>query len=110
MLCAIMNPKTAASSGYDIFMGDFQTRLMEDFDVITSNAEDFAGLFHMQRLYHLSKKGRNYLSGEFQTRRIMPDYSPMLEDLSEIKSTLLENKVDVIEMVSAAAARRVRGG
>ena len=98
----IMNPKTAANSGFEVFMGDFQTRqtrLKEDLDAITSNADDFAGLNPMQRLYLLSKQGRNYLSGEFQTR-LMPDYSPMPEDLDKIKSTILENKVDVIEMVS----------
>ena len=30
---------------------------------------------------------------------LAPDYSPMPEDLGKIKSTLLEHKVDVVEMV-----------
>ena len=77
-----------------------QTRLKDDFSIIVSNASDFKNLVPLQRLYLLSKQGRNYLSGEFKTR-LAPDYSLIQteNDLGKIKSTLLENKVDIVEMV-----------
>ena len=76
-----------------------QIRLKEDYEAITGGAKELAGLNPMQWLYLLSKQGRNYLSGEFRTT-LAADYSPMPEDdLGKIKSALLENKVDVVEMV-----------
>jgi len=99
----IVNPKTASAYGLEIFINDLkkrQIRLKEDFDAITGNDEDYTGLTAMQRLYLLSLQGRNYLSGKFTTM-LMPDYINMPEgDLKKIKSALLENKVDVVEMVS----------
>jgi hypothetical protein len=94
----IVNPKTAANSGFEVFVNDFkqrQTRLKEDFEAITSTSDN--QLTPMQRLYLLSTQGRNYLSGEFKTT-LTPDYSPMPEDLDAIKATLLERRVDVVEM------------
>ena len=98
----IVNPRPAANSGLEVFCKDIQkrqTRIKEDFDVIASTSKEMEKLSPMQRLYLLSKQGRNYFSGEFHTT-LMPDYSPMPEDLSKIKSTLLKNKVDIVEMVN----------
>ena len=97
------NPVSLSLWEIDILIEDMkkrQVRLKEDFDAITGNAEDFAGLSPMQRLYLLSKQGRNYLSGEFKTR-LAPDYTEMPKGnhLDKIKSALLENKVDIVEMV-----------
>jgi hypothetical protein len=77
-----------------------QARLKEDFEAITGSAEEYNSLTQMQRLYLLSRQGRNYLSGEFKTT-LKPDYqiSPKETDVSKLKSTLLENKVDIVEMV-----------
>ena len=77
-----------------------QARLKNDLDSITGNTEIFKGLSPMQRLYLLSRQGWNYLSGEFRTT-LKPNYPipPKEEDLGKIKSTLLENKVDIVEMV-----------
>ena len=77
-----------------------KTRLKEDYEAITGDAEDYKNLTPMQRLYLLSKQDRNYLSGEFKTT-LKPDYPipPKENDLTKIKSTLLENKVDIVEMV-----------
>ena len=77
-----------------------QTRLKEDYEVITGNTEDFKELTPMQRLYLLSKQGRNYLSGEFKTT-LKPTYTIELKenDVKKIKSALLENKADIVEMV-----------
>jgi len=95
-----------ASSGWavEVFTEDIkkrQNRLKEDLDAITGTAEDIAELTPMQRLYLLSKQGRNYLSGEFQTT-LAPNYplKPNENDMETIKSTLLDNKVDVVEMVT----------
>lgn len=93
----------ASQWAIEIFVDDIkkrQTRLKEDFDAITGIAENFAGLNAMQRLYLLSKQGRNYLSGEFKTT-LAPDYSLISKetDIEKIKTALLENKVDVVEMV-----------
>jgi hypothetical protein len=87
----------------EIFIQDIiarQARLKEDFEIIAGNAEEYKVLSPMQKLYLLSKQGRNYLSGEFRTR-LAPDYALIQNenDLSIIKSTLLENKVDIVEMV-----------
>jgi len=73
-------------------------RLKEDFEAITGS--DDAGLTPMQRLYLLSEQGRNYLSGEFRTT-LRPNHTIKKgeKNLEKIKSTLLENKVDIVEMV-----------
>ena len=103
--------KEACQWGLDTFMRDYkhrQLRLKEDFDAITGSAEEFKGLNPMQRLYFLSKQGRNYLSGEFKTT-LMPDYAPIPDNLDEIKSTLLEHKVDVVEMVGIESIDNLLG-
>ena len=75
-----------------------QSRLKEDCEAIIGGAEEPSGLTSMQRLYLLSKQGKNYLSGEFRTT-LAPDYFPMPEgDFDRIKSTLLNNKVDIVEV------------
>jgi len=98
----VVNQRIAAKNGLEIFINDLkrrQARLKEDFTAITSSTGDFIGLNPMQRLYMLSIQGRNYLSGEFRTR-LAPDHLNMPEgELGKITSTLLENKVDVVEMV-----------
>ena len=87
-----------------------QTRLREDFESITSSAEDFAGLNPMQRLYLLSvQQKRNCLSGEFKTT-IAPDYQNMpTDDLGKIKSTFLENKENVVEIVDIETLDELSG-
>jgi hypothetical protein len=85
----------------DILIADLikrQARLKEDFDVISESADD--SLTPMQRMYILSKQGRNYLSGEFKTT-LAPNYinMPNNNDIEKIKSNLLENKVDIVEIV-----------
>jgi len=98
----VVNQRRAAKAGREIFIADLikrQNRLKEDFESITSSAAEFTELSSMQRLYLLSMQGRNYLSGKFQMT-LAPDYQNMPEgDLDKIKSTLLEHKVDVVEMV-----------
>lgn len=88
----------------EVFIDDIkkrQSRLKEDFDTITGIAEDIADLTPMQRLYLLSKQDRNYLSGEFQTT-LSPNYPLKSDenDMKTIKSTLIQNKVDIVEMVT----------
>jgi len=77
-----------------------KARLKEDYEAITGSAHGFRGLSPMQRLYLLSRQGRNYLSGEFRTA-LRPDCPIVAKetDLGKIKSTLLDNKVDIVEMV-----------
>ena len=77
-----------------------QARLKEDYEAISSSAGDLESLTQMQRLYILSRQDRNYLTCEFKTR-LQPNYSdiPNMEDIVQIKTTLLENKVDIVEMV-----------
>ena len=96
------NLTDSAPWGLEVFINDLkkrQSRLKEDFEAIISGAEDSKDLTHMQRLYLLSLQGRNYLSGKFKTT-LSPDYQNMpADDLGKVKSTLLENKVDIVEMV-----------
>ena len=77
-----------------------QTRLKEDYDAITGGGVTISGLTPMQHLYLLSKQGRNYLSGEFKTT-LKPTYpiSSKENDPAIIKSILLENAVDIVEMI-----------
>ncbi|MDR2570571.1 MAG: DUF6076 domain-containing protein [Oscillospiraceae bacterium] len=96
-----INPKHSVNNGLEVFVNDLQTRQMrlkEDFDIITGCMEDIKELSPMQRLYIISMQGRNYLSGIFQTS-LMPDHFPMPDSIEKMKSTLLENKVDIVEMV-----------
>jgi hypothetical protein len=76
-----------------------KTRLKEDYEAITGNTEDYKDLTPMQRLYLLSKQGRNYLSGVFTTA-LRPNITiePEENNLEKIKTTLLENKMDIVEM------------
>ena len=97
-----VNHRVSSERGLKIYLKDFkkrQARLKEDFEAITGNAEIFDGLTPMQRLYLLSRQGRNYLSGEFKTT-LAPDYINMPKgNMKKIKSTLIDNKVDIVEMV-----------
>jgi hypothetical protein len=88
----------------NLFIEDFKlrrARLKEDVDAIIGTAESYRELTPMQRLYLLSRQGRNYLSGEFRTE-LCPNFPIPLDeaDLDIIKSTLLENRVDIVEMVA----------
>ena len=97
-----VNPKHSINHGFEAFVKDLQirqTRLKEDFDAITSNADDLKEFSPIQRLYLLSVQGRNYLSGKFQTS-LMPDHLPMPDSVKKIKSALLEKQVDIVEMVN----------
>ena len=93
----------ASAWAVEVFTEDFikrQTQLKEDLEFISGNNDDYTGLTPMQRLYMLSKQGRNYLSGEFKTV-LSPDhiFLPGKDDAENVKSTLLQNKVDIVEMV-----------
>ena len=51
-------------------------------------------------MYLLILSGKNYLSGEFTTT-LYPDYAfDKNADETEIKSAIVRNKVDVVEMVN----------
>ena len=96
------DPKWHIESGHANFYLDYvarQARLQEDFAAITSSTEDLKEFSQLQRLYILSLQGRNYLTGKFQTS-LMPDHFPMPKGIKKIKSALLKNEVDIVEMVN----------
>ena len=54
----------------------------------------------LQRMYLLILGGKNYLSGEFTTT-LYPDYAfDENADEMKIKSAIVRNNVDVVEMVN----------
>ena len=97
------NAGEASLWGAYVFIDDIkmrQARLKEDYEAISGSIDDFEGLSLMQRLFMLSKQDRNYLSCEFKTTlKQNYAYMPSTRDLAQIKTTLIENKVDIVEMV-----------
>jgi len=96
-----MSQLTLSIAGMQIFdMQMRQSRLKEDFGMITSSEDIYTGLTPLQRLYILSKRGGNYLSGGFRGM-LKPNYSQIPEesDLKKMKAYLLKHKIDIVEMV-----------
>ena len=85
-----------------ILLDDIKKRqklLIEDLDAISGETPAFAECSPLQRLYLLEISGKNYLSGTFKTM-LSPDFAfDETDDMDAIKSSLISNKVDIVEMV-----------
>jgi len=86
-----------------ILLDDIKMRqklLIEDLDAISGETPAFAECSPLQRLYLLEISGKNYLSGTFKTM-LSPDFAfDESDDMDAIKSSLMSNKVDIVEMVN----------
>ena len=102
----VLNPNTFSQGLLEIFSSDFvkrQARIKEDFEAITGTTKDFEGLTPMQRVYMLSRQGKNYFGGQFKVT-LEPDLLNLPQkNLGKIKSALLENDADIVEMVEISS-------
>ena len=97
------SPEAFAIAMRMVLVNDIKRRqklLIEDLDVISGESKEYADCTPLQRMYLLILSGKNYLSGEFTTT-LYPDYAfDKNVDETEIKSAIVKNKVDVVEMVN----------
>ena len=96
------DPKLSVEDGTNEFIVDLlnrQEHLREDFNAITSSADELKEFSQLQRLYLLTMKGRNYLTGKFQTS-LMPNHFPLPSTMKKLKTALLEKDIDIVEMVT----------
>jgi hypothetical protein len=97
------SPEAFAIAIRMVLINDIKRRqklLLEDLDVIYGENKEYKDCSSLQRMYLLILSGKNYLSGEFTTT-LYPDYAfDENADETEIKSAIVRNKVDVVEMVN----------
>jgi len=97
------SPEAFAAAIKMVLVNDIKRRqklLREDLAVISNENKEYTDCSPLQRMYLLILGGKNYLSGEFTTT-LYPDYAfDETADETEIKSAIVKNKVDVVEMVN----------